>query len=66
MTKEAMAPCEACIDLDELESEYLRDAHEGGNKECGECNAEYYQTYDGEQYALNEKAKQNHPELPTL
>lgn len=61
-------PCELCKDLEELEYESVEpeSPHHGADAECGECNATYYQVWGGTVYASNEKAKLNHPNLPTI
>jgi len=58
--------CEYCLDLDDMEGEYPGEAHEGMSIVCGECDSDYYEEYGGTQYACNEQAQKNHPELKTL
>lgn len=58
--------CKYCKNLDELETVYPDAPHHGGNKDCEECGAEYYEEYGGNILACNKQAKINHPELKTL
>jgi hypothetical protein len=58
--------CEACKDPYELDFECPDEPHHGSQAECGECGAEYYQDFGGELYTINEEARKNFPELPTL
>jgi len=49
-----------------MEKEYPDEPHHGAQIICGECNAEYHEDWGNTQYAINEQAKLNHPELKTL
>ncbi len=61
-----MKKCDYCTDVWELDGECLGNPWEGTNVECGECNAEYYITYNETVNACNEQAQFNHPKLPKL
>jgi hypothetical protein len=64
---EAQGICPACVDIEELEIDYPDEPHHGGNRHCGECDAEYYETFGGERvYAANDKAKLNHPSFELI
>ena len=61
-----MTKCKHCENLDEMEREYPDGAYHGAVLYCDECEADYYEAYEGEIFANNKQAKFNHPELKTL
>lgn len=66
LTNNLMTKCKYCQDIDELDGECMGEAHEGQNKMCGECDAEYYEEFGGKVWACNEQAKTNYPNLELL
>ena len=61
-----MKKCKYCKDLDELCWECPDAPHHGESASCEECGAEYYREYNGYDLAINDIAKQNHPEIKFL
>ena len=61
-----MKKCNFCENLDALERECPDAPHHGAVLFCDECEAEYYEEYEGQLFATNIQAKFNHPELKKL
>ena len=59
--------CEYCKIIEDLCWELGEEGspHHGETAFCEECGAEYYREYNGDDFASNEMAKQNHQELRT-